>query len=264
MSSKPRINEYMSDSVETICSTATIDELIRRMEQADHDGFPVCSGRQLVGYVEAKDVISDLYSDEINVSDIMKTDYPVFSEDMGVQTAGRIMFREGKSEVPVIDKNNNLIGLLTNTDIIRSQIERTTPRKVESLNSMLSQIHGDISIEEYEEDVRISDVIPTQDKVYRDELKGRKYELQNGLAEPIVIVKCSGKKLVADGHHRVVSAGMIDMDTINAYVLHVQDDIEIGLIKQARSQNLRTIHDIEVVENEEHPHIKKMNLISDL
>lgn len=264
MSSKPTVSEYMDDSVSTIPSDSTIDHLIERMKDSGYDGFPVCSGRQLVGYVEAKDIVLKSDSTEYVVSDIMETDYPAFPQDLGVQTAGRVMFREGKSEVPVIGNDDNLVGILTNTDIIRSQIERTTPRKLESLKSMLLKIHNNISIDEYEENVSLSNLTPSQSEVYRGELKGRKYEIQNGLAEPIVVVRCSGQTVIADGHHRAVSANNLDMRNVNAYVLDIKDNIDLGLIEQAHSQGLNAIEDIDVIEDEEHPHIEKIDIISNL
>lgn len=264
MPSKPKVSDYMNESVTTVPSGLSIDSLIKKMKESGYDGFPVCSGSQLSGYVEARDVIFDLDSTDSDVSDVMETDYPAFSQNLALQTATRVMFREGKSEVPVIDEDDNLIGILTNTDIIRSQIEKTTPRKLKSLKSMLSEIHDNISIDEYESKVNLAGLIPSQGEVYRGELKGRKYEIQHDLAEPIVVIRCAGETVIADGHHRSVSASNLSMNNINAYVLDIEEDIDLGLISQARSQGLHTIDDINIIEDKEHPQVEKIDIIANL
>jgi len=50
--------------------------------------------------------------------------------------------------------------------------------------------------------MRIVDLVPTQSKIFADELEGRKYELEKGLAEPLIVIQKRNKILLVDGHHR--------------------------------------------------------------
>ena len=79
------------------------------------------------------------------------------------------------------------MGIITNSDVIRSQIERADPAKVWKLKKTLETVHGvDITVTRGE--VGIDDLVPTQSKIFADELEGRIYELRKGLAEPIIVI----------------------------------------------------------------------------
>lgn len=52
----------------------------------------------------------------------------VTTPDANIMDVGRIMFRTGFSKLPVVDEENNLVGIISNMDVIRSQIEKTTPK----------------------------------------------------------------------------------------------------------------------------------------
>jgi len=73
------------------------------------------------------------------------------------------------------------------------------------LKKTLEAIHN-IHVDVMRESVNIDELIPTQPKVYADELDGRIYELKKGLAEPIVVIRKTNKLILVDGHHRVIAA----------------------------------------------------------
>jgi IMP dehydrogenase len=89
--------------------------------------------------------------------------------------------------------------------------------------------------------------------VYADELEGRVYELERGLAEPLVVIDTPGTLLLADGHHRVLAADRLGIDEMDAYVIRIDEALELGMAKTARNQGLRSIGDIEVVDYARHP-----------
>ena len=87
-------------------------------------------------------MLKDWVTDQ--VSGIMSTDVIVAREDMHINDASRVMFRHGISRLPVVDKQRHVKGIMTNTDIVRSHIERSTPTKVKRKpwkNSMTLKPH---------------------------------------------------------------------------------------------------------------------------
>jgi CBS domain-containing protein len=263
MSDKVYIEDYMSEDVMTINYDSTVKSTINMIKNTGHDGYPVvCSGNKLVGYIRAKDLVTADSSEKIQ--DIMSTDQTVFKTNMTIKTAGRVMFREGISEAPVVDSSGSVIGLISNTDIIRSQIERTTPRKVEYLVEMFSELYDDIDIEVIKDSVNVKDLRPTQDKIYQDELIGRQYEIKNGLAEPIVVVRTPTYSLIADGHHRSIACSKISQESIEAYIIDIKQDIDIGLAQQSINRDLESLNDITIISDKEHPQIERIDIISEL
>ncbi|MES3160384.1 MAG: CBS domain-containing protein [Halorubrum sp.] len=251
MTGKPTVGEYMTRDVETVSPDDTVSAVARKMvETTGHKGFPVTEGRTVEGFVSAGDLL--LADDEAPVFTVMSEELIVAHPEMKVTDAARVILRSGIQKLPVVDDADNLVGIISNTDVVRSQIERATPGKVGKLMRTLEQIHG-VSLTEERREVDLADLIPTQSRVYADELEGRQYELERGLAEPLVVIDNGGVLHLADGHHRVMAAHEMGVDTMDAYVIVPQHPIDLGMAKTAEKEGLRTVADIEVVDYARHP-----------
>jgi CBS domain-containing protein len=171
---------------------------------------------------------------------------------MKITDAARVILRSGIQRLPVVDDAGNLVGIISNADVIRSQIERATPGKVDKLMRTLENIH-EVDAREERRQVPLADLTPTQGKVYADELEGRRYELERGLAEPLVVIDTGTELLLADGHHRVKAADRLDIDEMDAYVIVIDETVDLGMAKTAEKEELETISDIEAVDYAHHP-----------
>ena len=265
-SSKPKVRDYMTEEVATVSSDDTVGDVIQKMmNDESHSGFPVVdesSGRngELLGFVTAKRLLG---RDELErVGDIMATELVVAEPDMRVNDAARVILRSGIQKLPVVDEDGMLVGIISNSDVIRSQIERVTPSKVWKLMRTLESIH-DTEVSEERREVPIDRLIPTQEKIYADELDGRSYELKRGLAEPLIVVERGDNLILVDGHHRVIAANRLGIEKMDAYVIVVDEDIELGLEKTARESGLETLEDVNVVDYARHPLIEATRYSSD-
>ncbi|EMA39854.1 CBS domain-containing protein [Halobiforma nitratireducens] len=248
---KPQVEEYMTRDVATVSPDATVGTVATRIaESNEHNGFPVCERRRVEGFVSARDLL--LADDDEPIFKVMTTDLLVAHPEMKVTDAARVILRSGIQKLPVVDDAGNLVGIISNADVIRSQIERATPEKVGKLLRTLEQIH-DVSLDQERRTVTLDDLTPTQGKVYADELEGRRYELERGLAEPLVVIDNAGTLLLADGHHRVLAADRLGIDEMDAYVIVIEYEIDLGMARTAEKENLERIDDIEVVDYARHP-----------
>ncbi len=251
MSAKPTVGEYMTRDVETVSAEDTVAAVSKRMvESIGHNGFPVTDGRKVVGFVSARDLL--LADDDAPVFTVMSTDLIVAHPGMKLTDAARVILRSGIQKLPVVDDADNLVGIISNTDVVRSQIERATPGKVGKLVRTLEQIHG-VDLNEERRRVSLAALTPTQDRVYADELEGRQYELERGLAEPLVVIDNDGRLYLADGHHRVMAASELGIEEMDAYVIVPERRLDLGMAKTAEKEGLRTIGDIEIVDYARHP-----------
>lgn len=248
---KPRVKDYMTRDVATVSPDVTVQEVARRIAESDgHNGFPVCEGRRVEGFISARDLL--LAADDEPIFKVMSQDLIVAHPDMDVNDAARVILRSGIQKLPVVDDAGNLVGIISNADVIRSQIERATPEKVGKLMRTLENIH-DITVREERRTVRLDDLVPTQGKVYADELEGRTYELRRGLAEPLVVIDNGGKLLLADGHHRGLAATRLGIEDMDSYVIVVEDHVELGMEQTAENEGLRKLGDVSVVDYARHP-----------
>ncbi|MEM4156619.1 MAG: ParB N-terminal domain-containing protein, partial [Archaeoglobaceae archaeon] len=162
------------------------------------------------------------------------------------------MFRTGHSKLPVVDDSDRLVGIISNADVIRSQIERADPSKVEKLKTTIEKVHG-VKTEVHVGKVEVSKLIPTQSKVYADELKGRIHEIRRGLAEPVIVIKKDSRFFLVDGHHRAIAALRLGIEKLDAYIIEVNGDFELGIEKMAKKKGLNSLKDVEIIEDVPHP-----------
>lgn len=251
---KPTVQEYMTRDVATVSPEETVSEVAERIVNSDgHSGFPVCDGRYVEGFISARDLL--LKDESEPIFKVMSTNLLVAHPEMKLTDAARVILRSGIRRLPVVDDAGNLVGIISNADVTRSQIERATPGKVDKLIRTLENIH-DVTAREERREISLNELTPTQGKVYADELEGRRYELQRGLAEPLVVIETPTDFLLADGHHRSKAASQLGIETMDAYVIVIDEPVELGMAKTAAKENLSEISDINAVDYAHHPLIE--------
>ena len=250
MTDHPKVKNYMTQEVDTVSPENTVKDVIDLIKRTGHDGFPVVEYGKVTGYVSASGLLEKALGEKI--SRVMSRDVLVADTEMEMSDVARVIFRSGKSKLPVVDNSGHLRGIITNSDVIRSHIERTSPQKVWTLKKTLETIHN-IHVDVIRETVHIDELIPTQPKVYADELDGRIYELKKGLAEPIVVIRKSNRLILVDGHHRVIAARKLGIKSMDAYVIPIGDEIHLGMEKTARSSGLYTMSDVRILDYARHP-----------
>jgi len=248
-----KVEDYMTREVVTVSASDTVKDVISLIKNTKHDGFPVVKDQKILGYVSSLDIL--LCDPSVKVADIMSVDLVVARRDMDLFDAARVLFRSDSKKLPVIDDKSQVIGIISNTDVIRSQIERATPDKVWKLMRTLRTIHK-VQVEEHFGQVRIVDLVPTQSKIFADELEGRKYELEKGLAEPLIVIQKRNKILLVDGHHRAVAAKRLKMKEADAYIISMDRDVFLGMERTAQNVGLKSLADIQILESDSHPLIE--------
>ncbi|MBV1755428.1 MAG: CBS domain-containing protein [Methanobacterium sp.] len=250
MTNKALVKDYMTKEVISVKAETPNTKIIQLMKDTGHDGFPVEEEGSVIGMVTAIDLL--LKRRNNSVQDIMSTNLVVADQDMSINDAARVMFRMGISRLPVIDKKGNLVGIITNTDIVRSHIERSTPMKVNYFKKTLEQLYG-IETEIKRTKVPTKNLRPTQNKVFADELQGRTYELKRGLAEPTIVVKTGDRYVLVDGHHRTLAALKLGCKEIDSYVIYLDHEIKLGMEKTADLNGIYSFKDIEIIDDAQHP-----------
>ena len=244
----------MTREVQTVAPTDTVADVARRIKESEgHNGFPVSEGRKVQGFVTASDLL--LANDDAPIFTLMTEDIIVGHPEMDVIDAARVILRSGIQRLPVVDDADNLVGIISNTDVVRSQIERATPEKVGKLMRTLERIH-DVSLHQEHRHVELARLTPTQGRVYADELEGRQYELERGLAEPLVVIDNADELLLADGHHRVMAASQLGIEEMDASTIVIDERVPLGMQRTAEKSGLSSISDIEIVDYGRHPLIE--------
>jgi len=247
---KKKVKDYMTYDVVSVDIAGTAKDVIDKIHKTHHDGFPVVDKSCVVGYISARDLL--FVQPTTPVEQVMSKNLIVADPEMDINDAARVIFRSGIQKLPVVDEKNHLLGIISNSDVIRSQIEHVSPEKVFNFITTLKKLYN-VDPTLGRGTVPVRDLLPTQSKIYEDELEGRIYEIKKGLAEPIIVVRRPGRTILVDGHHRAVAAKRLGITALDAYIIEIKEDIELGMERTARAMNLKTLDDIQVLDYARHP-----------
>ncbi len=253
-----RVQDYMVLEVEHLRATTTIGEAIELLTKSRHHGLPVTDpAGKLVGFVSAKELLRHAGERAMPLSRIIRPGTYTAYPDTALDDAARIMFRFGLRDLPIIDERGRLCGVLSNLDVVRSHFERASPAKADTLKRLLSERYG-LPFSFHRGLVPIDELTPTQWKVYEDELEGRRYELERGFAEPVLVVHKGPIWLLVDGHHRALAAREMGLAQLQAFVLECDKPEEFarqetGFERTAAEHHLRNVSDIEIDHSAHHP-----------
>jgi CBS domain-containing protein len=256
-----KVRDYMVLEVEHLNRSTTVGEAIDTLCRGRHHGLPVTDdGNRLVGFVSAKELLRNADHRERPLSEIIRPGTYRATPEMALDDVARIMFRYGLRDLPITDDDGRLCGLVANLDIVRSHFERASPAKAETLKTLLSERYQ-LPFSFRRGLVPIATLRPTQWKVYEDELEGRRYELERGFAEPVLVVQKGELWILVDGHHRALAAKEMGLQQLQAYILTCEKPNEFaasetGFERLAREHNLHTLSDIAIDRAAHHPLIE--------
>ena len=253
-----KVREYMVLEVEHLEASTTVGEAIERLVKSRHHGLPVTDHEnRLVGFVSAKELLRNAERRDLPLSKIIRPGTYRATPEMALDDVARIIFRYGLRDLPITDEDWHLVGVISNLDIVRSHFERASPAKAETLRSLMSERYQ-LSFSFHRGLVPIATLRPTQWKVYEDELEGRRYELERGFAEPVLVVQKGDQWLLVDGHHRALAAQEMGLQQLQAFILtcdkpHEFAAIETGFERLAREHHLAALSDIAIDRASHHP-----------
>ena len=192
------IGDYMVRNVHTVSPDMTVEQVRQEMINSNFHGFPITEKGYLLGFITAKELLRHVDKPDAKIRSVMKRGTLCAIPSMSTDDATRILFRYGLRNLPVVDEERKLVGIISNIDIVRSQIEKSRPGKVTSVKSFLETQNG-VRMKIVNKDVPVELIIPTQKEVYMDELIGRQFEIKRGLNEPLILIERRNGYLLVDG-----------------------------------------------------------------
>ncbi len=127
------ISEYMKSPVITVTPDSLLDEALRTMHEHQIRRLPVVEKGKLVGLVTRHSLRETAPSSAIPLSiwgthyqlakmkirDVMVTDVITVTPEDTVEEAAALFEQKKIETLPVVDKDNNLIGIITGNDLFR-------------------------------------------------------------------------------------------------------------------------------------------------
>lgn len=183
-----KVVDAMSRHVDHVLQDTKVKDVSLLIFGRGINGVPVCKNRKVIGFITERDILSQFYPSldeyaqdpfregdfegmekkvhdifEMTADKIMSTNITRVTPDTPLLRAQSLMFIEKVGRLPVVDKNKNLIGIISKGDIFRVLVgDRLLFTEDEDYNDWLSKTYyAAVDIED-----RLSHEIPDLLKVF--------------------------------------------------------------------------------------------------
>ncbi len=133
------IKDWMATAILTVDANTSVMRATRTMKENSIRRLPVLSHGKLIGVITDRDLkeaspsstsdmdIHEMYYllSEMKVKDVMTDKCISLKQDDTLEKAALVMLKERISGIMILDENENLVGLLSETDIMRGFIQAT-------------------------------------------------------------------------------------------------------------------------------------------
>lgn len=121
-----KIEEVMTKNVVTLPASASMQDLKDLLRVERISGVPVLEEGELVGMISLENLIRALENDEMTASvhEKMTRNVQVVHASETVVSAVNLFARLGYGRFPVVDDDDNLVGILTQGDIVRGLLRQ--------------------------------------------------------------------------------------------------------------------------------------------
>ena len=135
-----KINEVMTDRPRAVTPQTSVREAARLMEEEDVGSLPVVEeGVRLVGIVTDRDVAvrvvaGGLDPDSTQVAEVASPDVITLTPDHDLDEALGLMAQAQVRRLPVVVRENELVGMLAQADVARASKEKSTGEVVQAIS----------------------------------------------------------------------------------------------------------------------------------
>ena len=135
-----KISELMTQRPRAVTARTTVREAARLMDEEDVGSLPVVDeAERLIGIVTDRDVAvrvvaRGLDSDTTVVGDVATRDVAALTPEHDLDDALRVMAKEQVRRLPIVVRENQLVGMLAQADVAHLGKEKSTGELVEAIS----------------------------------------------------------------------------------------------------------------------------------
>ncbi len=142
------LRDIMTKQVEIISPEATLQEAAEKMRILDAGSLPVCSGSEVIGMITDRDIVvrgisKGLHPTQARVNEVMSDNIICAYEDQDVEEAAMIMENKQVRRLIVINRNKDLVGIVSLADVTRETGDEALAGEV--LQGVVEPKQGDVS-----------------------------------------------------------------------------------------------------------------------
>jgi len=125
--------DVMSTNVTSAEPSESVRDVAKKLSQLDVGALPVCEGGRLVGMITDRDIVVRVLAEDQSVAaavgDAMTSDVVSVYEDDDIQTLVKFMQDHEVRRVPVVNRNQELVGIVSLADLANSDASASLKAK---------------------------------------------------------------------------------------------------------------------------------------
>ncbi len=118
--------DVMNHPIFTMPKETTLDKVRDQMQLKNIRHIPIVSGNKIIGSISDRDLLKlDLSGgfSFLKAEEVMSTIVLVVEEETPIEQIARVFVEEKISALPVIDKSQSLVGIISRTDILKALMD---------------------------------------------------------------------------------------------------------------------------------------------
>jgi CBS domain-containing protein len=133
------VRDVMTKEPRVVRRDTNVQEVVATMDKYDISSIIVVEEKRPIGIVTHKDIISKLVQarippDAVTAREIMTSPIITINEESSIEEAARLMSKKHIKKLIVTGSNNELVGIITSSDLVREE-----PKTTELLNQLLKK-----------------------------------------------------------------------------------------------------------------------------
>ena len=133
-----KVREVMTRDVEVARPNDSIQSVAKQMAQLDVGSMPVCDGQRIQGMVTDRDItiraVAQGLSSDSPISQVMTGNLEYLYDDDDLDHAADKMADSQIRRLPVVDRDNQLVGIVSLGDLAREHKEKVMGRTLEEIS----------------------------------------------------------------------------------------------------------------------------------
>ena len=133
-----KITDVMTTDIQTVSPADTAQQAATFMLQADTGSIPVCEGDRIVGMITDRDIAvrgtAKGLGPDAQVRDLMSNDVICANCDDSVEDIARAMADRQVRRMPVVDADQNLVGMISLGDLSRHEKQQAAATALEGVS----------------------------------------------------------------------------------------------------------------------------------
>jgi len=117
---KQTVGEIASRDVISFTTDCSVKDAAKKLASCEIDGAPVMKNGKVIGVFTLTDLVQAIAEDkeQLTVGELMSQNVVIVNEDLKIAKAIEVMLKKSISRLIVADNDQNLLGIVTRTDLI--------------------------------------------------------------------------------------------------------------------------------------------------